>query len=279
MTVEYVTSAFWCEQAEADNPFAAALCRCAGFDVYGDLLGKASATDYLFLLLQREPPLPWQRQLLDGLAVAVGNPGPRDLSVQAAMSGGAGGSGLAACLMAALAPAAGNFGGASEVNTLLKLWQRCGTELSCWQDFLGQDFPLGDTGEMYADIWPALEHPPGFDPYGESCAAPVRQSLDHLAACSRGPHLPWLRDQRTALETAAGKPLALCAVAAAALADLGFDAEAGEMLYLLLRLPGAAAHALEQRERGWRDYPFHNDGLVLTDDPGVFTGPQRGEHD
>lgn len=267
MTTQPITSAFWQEQAEPDNPFAAALCRCAGFDVYGDLLGKATATDYLFLLLQREPPKAWQRQLLNGLAVAVGNPGPRDLSVQAALSGGAGGSGLAACLMAALAPAAGNFGGAQEVNGLLKLWRQFGTDARFWLHFLRQDFPVRDNSQLYAEVWPALEHAPGFDPYGSSCATPVRQSLDYLAQCSEGTCLPWLHNHRLQLEEAAGKPLAMCAVAAAALADLGCTPEAGEMLYLLLRLPGAAAHALEQHERGWRDYPFHSESLVLTDDP------------
>ena len=38
------------------------------------------------------------------------------------------------------------------------------------------------------------------------------------------------------------------------------------MFYLLLRLPGAAAHALEQHERGWRNLPFYGDGLILTKD-------------
>lgn len=267
MSDSVVTSAFWQELPEPDNPFAPALCRCAGFDVYGDLLDKATATDYLFLLLRREPPTPSQRRLLNALAVAIGNPGPRDLSVHAAMSGGAGGSGLAACLIAALAPAAGNYGGAAEVNALLKLWRRLGTDLQAWRDYIAQDFPLQDTAQLYADVWPALEHAPGFDPYGISCTTPVRQSLDVLAQCSEGERLTWLRDHREELERAAGKPLALCAVAAAALADLGCDPQVGEMLYLLLRLPGAAAHALEQHERGWRDLPFYNDGLILTDDP------------
>ena len=63
-------------------------------------------------------------------------------------------------------------------------------------------------------------------------------------------------------------PLAMTGVAAAAMIDLGFDVDQGEMLYLLLRLPGAAAHALEQREYGWRHYPFFADGLELEDDPG-----------
>ena len=267
MSDRSISSAFWQEQAEADNPFAAALCRCAGFDVYSDLLGKASMADYLFLLLQREPPNAWQRHLLNALAVVLGNPGPRDFSVQAAMSAGAGGSGLAACLMAALAPAAGNLGGAQEVNALLKLWQRFGTDALRWQLYFEQEFPIIDSSQSYAEVWPALAHPPGFDPYASRCATPVRQSLDYLARCSEGACLPWLQQQRAQLEAAAGRPLALCAVAAAALADLGFTPESGEMLYLLLRLPGAAAHALEQRERGWRDYPFHSEGLVLTDDP------------
>ncbi len=275
MSTQPVTSEFWQEQAQADNPFAAALCRCAGFDVYGDLLGKITATDYLYLLVQREPPQDWQRQMLNALAVALGNPGPRDLSVQAALSAGAGGSGLAACLMAALAPAAGNLGGAQEVNGLMKLWQSLGIELSRWQDFLRQDFPLIDPNQLFAEVWPSVEHPPGFDPYGNSCTAPVLQSLATLAGLSRGACLPWLLTQRPALEAAAGRPLALCGVAAAAFTDLGLTPQAAEMLFLLLRLPGAAAHALEQHERGWRDYPFHGNSLVLTNDPGAIAPQEK----
>ncbi len=45
-------------------------------------------------------------------------------------------------------------------------------------------------------------------------------------------------------------------VAAAAFRDLGLNAEQGEMLYLLLRLPGAAAHALEQKQVGFKRFPF-----------------------
>jgi len=40
------------------------------------------------------------------------------------------------------------------------------------------------------------------------------------------------------------------------------------MLFLLLRLPGAAVHSLEQKKLGWRKYPFFGDGLTLTNDPG-----------
>ena len=36
---------------------------------------------------------------------------------------------------------------------------------------------------------------------------------------------------------------------------------------LLLRLPGAAVHGLEQYMQ-WKKYPFFKKGLVLTNDPG-----------
>src|SRR2546430_17413830 len=88
---EVIHSRIWEEVPEPDNPFAAAVCYCSGYDVYGDLLGKASWIDYLYLLFKLEPPTPEQARLLEGLAVALANPGPRDHSVQAAMCGGGGG--------------------------------------------------------------------------------------------------------------------------------------------------------------------------------------------
>jgi len=117
------------------------------------------------------------------------------------------------------------------------------------------------------DIWPMMEHPAGFDPHGIDCTKPVRQSLDYLASLYSNNALGFLKENRKQLESIVNKPLALPGVAAAAIFDLGFNAEQAEMLYLLLRLPGAAVHALEQKKNGWRKYPFFRDGVVLTDDP------------
>ena len=77
-----------------------------------------------------------------------------------------------------------------------------------------------------------------------------------LAACSSGNRLAWLETQRPKLEALSGYPLAMAGVAAAAFADLDMTPEQGEMLYLLLRLPGAAAHALEQKQISHKDFPF-----------------------
>ena len=254
----------WKEEAEPDNPFSAATCYCFGYDVYGDLLGKASWAEYLFLLFHGERPTTQEAKLLEGLAVALANPGPRDHSVQAAMNGGAGGSGNAASLMAALAVGAGNLGGAHEILVAMQYWEACGQNLEHWRAHL-QEPPQ----EERTDVWLPMEHPPGFGPYGVGCATPVLQTLNHLVQFApRDGALLWLEKNRSALEAEADCPLAMSGVAAAALHDLKLSPDQGEMLYLLLRLPGAAVHALERKRLGHKKFPAFDLDLQLTDDPG-----------
>lgn len=258
--IETITTKIWSETAEPDNPFAAAVCHCAGFDVYGGLLKNASYIEYLFLLFKLEPPSKTQSALLEGLAIALANPGPRDHSVRAAMSSGVGGSTHAAALIAALSVGAGNLGGAREVFHAVQYWGRCGVEFDAWQDAI--ENPLQ---EERMDVWLPMEHPPGFDPNGVTCPTPVVQTLAHLAKVGQGQNLPWLHNNREKLEDYAGCPLAFSGVAAAVLYDLEFAPEQAEMLYLLLRLPGAAVHSLEQEKLGWRKYPFFSKGFKVTE--------------
>lgn len=260
---ETIRTRIWREEAEPDNPFAAAACYCHGYDVFGDVVGKASWIEYLFLLFRGERPTRLQAKTLEDLAVALANPGPRDHGVHAAMSGGAGGSHNAACLMAALAVGAGQFGGAREVALAMDIWTECGTSLSSWKNRL-----KNPPQEERADVWPTLEHPPGFDPHGASCATPVCQLLRHLSEQSLAGTLRWLDEKRPDLEAIADRPLTITGIAAAALHDLGFTSSQGEMLFLLLRLPGAAVHAIEQKELGYRHFPFFQDALHLENDPG-----------
>jgi citrate synthase len=270
MSGELIHTRIWQEEPEPDNPFAASTCHCHGYDVYGDLLANASLIEYLFLLFRGEAPTPAQARLLEGLALALANPGPRDPAVHAAMCGGVGGSTAASCLMAALAVGAGASGGAREVRLALEGWLDRGTDLSAWQTGLA-----ACQGEDPADVWPGPGHPAGFDPHGVRCAGPVLQTLAHLAGMSPGPSLPWLKANRLPLEAAAGLPLAMSGVAAAALHDLGFAPAQGEMLHLLLRLPGAAAHALEQREYGHKKFPFFR--VELENDPGPVPAAAKEE--
>lgn len=260
----------WEEIPEPDNPFAAAKCFCAGYDVYGEMLGRASWAEYLYLLFRGERPTSVQARVLEDLAIVLANPGPRDPSVTAAMSGGAGGSTYASCLMAALAAGAGQLGGAHEVARAMEAWKKCGQDLAAWREFLSRP-----AAERRADIWLPMEHPPGFDPHGASCAQPVQQALFHLAAAGPGGDIAWLRDNRGELEDAADCPLGMPGVAAAAFRQLGFSLQQAEMLCLLLRLPGAAAHALEQEALGWRRFPFYGKALHLLDDPGPMLAPAK----
>ena len=265
MSEEFIHTRIWQEEAEPDNAFAAASCHCHGYDVYGDLLVHASWIEYLYLLFRGEAPSAQQARLLEGLALALANPGPRDAAVHAAMCGGVGGSTSASCLMAALAVGAGATGGAREVFIAMEDWLARGTDMVLWQTGLASK-PVDDP----ADVWPAPGHPAGFDPHGVRCTGPVLQTLAHLAGLGCGPSLVWLQANRSALETAAGLPLAMSGVAAAALSDLGCTPAQGEMLYLLLRLPGAAVHALEQKDYGYKNFPFFR--AELENDPGPAAG-------
>ncbi len=261
MSTETIHTRIWQEEAEPDNAFAALSCHCHGYDVYGDLLVHASWIEYLFLLFRGEAPSAQQARLLEGLAIALANPGPRDAAVHAAMCGGVGGSTSASCLMAALAVGAGASGGAREVRLAMEDWAERGTDLSLWHTGLAAK-PIANP----ADVWPAPGHPAGFDPHGVRCATPVLQTMAYFAALDCALSSAWLQDHRSSLEAAAGLPLAISGVAAAALHDLGCTPAQGEMLCLLLRLPGAAVHALEQKDYGHKNFPFFR--VELENDPG-----------
>lgn len=245
-----VRTRIWREEPEADNAFSTRSAHCHGYDVYDGMLGRARWVEMLMLLFRGERPTAAQADLLEMLAIALANAGPRDPAVHAAMCGGVGGSTAASCLMAALAVGAGQYTGAREVFLAMQMWADCGTDEQAWQRVLAEPAtgPLG--------VWPGLEHAPGFDPHGSSAATIVLQTLRGLAHLDGTGRLDWLASRRITLETAAGGPLTMAGVAAAALATLGFTPEEGEMLHLLLRLPGAAAHALEQRGFGHKGFPF-----------------------
>ncbi len=248
---ESIHTRIWREAPEPNNPFATRTAYCHGYDVYGDMLGQARWAQMLYLLFRGEAPTAEQTHLLDALALALANPGPRDPSVHAAMCGGVAGSTAAASLMAALSVGAGRYGGAREVHDAMNIWADAGHDTAAWVRHASA------WQSQHMDIWPQAEHPAGFDPYGVTTSTAVLQTLHRLAGMGPFANLRWLVDRRSEVELALGLPLAMPGVAAAALVDLGFTAQQGEMLYLLLRLPGAAAHALEQSATGFKRFPFY----------------------
>lgn len=261
-----IYSKLWREEASPDDPFTANACYCAGYDLYQEVLTRATLPEYLLLLFRGERPQPAAARALEILAIAIANPGPRDPSVHAAMCAAVGGSPNAAALIAALAAGAGVSGGAREVFYAMQRWVVCGQDLAAWQQHTEQQVPASTKLE----VWPAPEHPPGFAPYGTACANPVLLTLAELVPLLPGGALAWLAQHREALEAAVGRPLAMTGVIAAALHDLEFSPQTGEMVALLLRLPGAAAHALEQATSGLQRFPFFD--IHISDDPATQKG-------
>ena len=249
----FVKSSIWLEEPEPSDPFACRAAYCHGYDVYGEMLGNAGWVEMLYLLFRGEAPARSQAAALEILAVALANPGPRDASVHAAMCAGVGGSPAAAALTAALAVGAGGAGGAREVFRAMQDWAACGRDLEAWRrHWTAQAQPT----QAPIDVWPEAEHPAGFDPLGVETRTPVKQLLARLAAFDAESRCAWLQANLSSLEQASGHPLSVVGVAAATFVDLGMRPEQGEMLFLMLRLPGAAAHALEQRASGHKEFPF-----------------------
>lgn len=260
MSKEYqYSSTIWQEEPEESNPFAARASYCRGYDVYGEVINKASWFEYLLLLFKGERPQTWEVQLLERLAMVLANPGPREASVRAAMNAGVAGTNHSSALMAALAVGAGQYGGARELELCVRLWNDCGFDFKAWCQRLSSP---GD--DEHADIWLPMEHAPGFDPNGDSTPTPVIQSLDLLASLApANGALAWLKANRSGLEKQVGYPLAFSGLAAAAMVDLQLDPDQGSMLFLFLRLPGAAVHALEQKQMGWKKFPYYGPAIEL----------------
>jgi len=249
-----IRTRLWDETPDPRSPFAGRTVRLAGYDYYGDLLGQAGWADMVWLLFAGDPPSPAQRRLFEHLAVALANPGPRDPSVHAAMCGGIGGSHPAASLMAALAVSAGDHGGSEELARALRAW--------C---------DVADSGHDLADALAANANMdgtwPGFSPHLSHTPETVLTCLATLCQSPLAERLAQLHTEAPALTQRCGRGMNLTGVAAAAFADLGVSSAPAEALYLLMRLPGALAHALEQSERGYRNFPF----FTLSEHPQAVT--------
>lgn len=246
-----ITTAIWHETPVAANARLGAEVRIHGYDVFGQVVKEASLVDMLHLLMTGEAPTPRSAQMLNRLAIALANPGPRDPSVYAAMCGGIGGSTAAACLMAALAGGAGRHGGAREVYDCMQLWEAHAEDLAGWATAAG---PRGVDG-----VWPASTHAAGFDPVSTEASPIVQQTLAALVELygeGTGTPLHWLHQNREALEAQTGAGVSMPFVAALAFVHLKLSPEMGEMAFLLLRLPGAAAHAHEQSLKKYTEFPF-----------------------
>ncbi len=257
--LETIKTKIWLEEAAASHPFITEKQFLRGYDVQQDLLPNISWHSYLYLLFFNELPEKNQLRLFEVLSIALANPGPRDHSVLAAMTAGAAGATQAASLISALAAGAGVAGGAREIFYLYQAWQECGLKVEQWLEYLPQ-FEWAHPGETFAKV----EHLLGFLPYEGVHAHWVHAALHQLVqlpGAEKFNHLQWLYQHYVHLEKMLDSTLAITLVASAAFLDLQLNAEQAELLFLLLRLPGAAAHAYEQRILGITEFPFWPQGI------------------
>lgn len=256
MTQKVITK-IWLEEPTQESVFVAKSAFCHGFNVYDDMLGNCSWSQMLWLLLKGEPPSEKQNQIFNDIAMLVANPGPRDPSIHAAMCAGTGGSTNASALMSALAVGAGQKGGAREVFYLHKVWNSFNADIE-------QLISLVQPSKGPATIWPEFDELIGFD--ASAVSSPLLlKALTHFAKYTELPHTFWLNFNIEHLEEKLNAKANMQLLFSAISCDLGFNAEQAEMLYLMLRLPGAAAHALEQKELGPKHFPFFE--LDLQNDP------------
>lgn len=260
MNISPIYTKIWNEVPEDDNPFATKQAYCHGYQIH-ELSEICTYAEMIYLLFKGELPKWYIRLAFNKLSVIIANPGPRDPSVYAAMNGGVGGSPIASSLIAAIAAGAGQAGGAHEVALIMQRMIDSNGNLDVWKQY---QYPTID------DTWPILDTVPGFDPNGAGTKTPqhVIDTLDDLEIYfhfTDFSHLMWIRKNKQELEEFHGSPINIAMVSAACFVDAGFTPEQGEALYLLLRLPGAAVHALEQWTYGFKKFPFPK--VNLLDDP------------
>lgn len=266
---KYKTS-FWHEVPESKDPFVAQKMYCCGYDVAQEILQKASYVEYLFLLIAKQRPDFRQQHILEKLAIALANAGPKNEAVRAAMNGGAVECSAVTSLIAALGVNSGLLGGSREVFLLMEAFNKYELDLDSWKDYMNN--PNKDHIE---DVWTSVEHRLGMRPMTQATSTYVVDCLKMLGLV-RTPGvdrhtLRWLYDNYQELETS-DQHLSMSFVAAAAFRDLGLNTKQSEMLYLLLCLPGAAAHALDSNELGFSSIPFYGNAVKL--DPAYDIKPQ-----
>lgn len=257
-------TAIWKDVSTPDNEFLAHKSYCYGYDVYGEVLGQASFSEYILTLFLGNKPKPEQVYLFDCMAVAVANAGPRDIAVRAAMNSGVGGAPAAANLMSFLAVASGNYQGSHELVQLVNWFHEFDLDSGKWIEALKNP----NSGRTREDIWDKFEHPPGFLPHAVHASNNTKNFLALKGRSESYPVIRWLSHNLDYFERSLGMALGINFVVAACFYQIGFCAEKAELCNLIMRLPGAAVHSLEAKQQGWKQFPFFGQQIELQNDPG-----------
>lgn len=240
---EKIQTSIWRETPLKDHAFNAEETFCRGYDFYGDLLGKVSWEELLFLQLRGELPSPTTLKLFNLVMVALANPGSRDWSTRAAMCGAIGKASVGNCLIAGLAVHQGQAQGAD----LLE-------ETMCWlQKTAAQNKKRKNLKACFSQ-----DTPPGFGWWYTSRDVRAEKFLEVAVKLSKSSDYVQLARRVEALTVGRGQGwLRLQGAVGALLLDLGFTPKEGAGIFLVAATSGLLAHTIEQLPRRWNEYPVY----------------------
>ncbi len=250
----------WEEWPSEDNPYVAASVRCQGYDLL-ELMEKRSFVDVLFLLFRAELPNADQSQMLERLMIGLINPGPRHPATRAAMHAGVGKTNPAHILPISLSIMGGTHLGAGCVEDAMRFLRQAGKRdpQSVCDELLreqqrpaqGDWHPVAGFGSRFGSV----DEIPG-------------KLADHLSRLQgAGKALLWGCAFAKALR-AHGMGWLFPGVAAAVLADLGFQPRAGAGIFQYLQAPGLLAHGLEMVNKPLTALPFPSDDNYFIEEDG-----------
>jgi citrate synthase len=212
-----------------------------------ELMGRLGFAEAVYLLLMGELPTPAIGRMLNAVLVSSLDHGVTPPSTVAARNVATSGAPLKDCVAAGILAFGPQHGGDIE---------------SCMR-FLDSGLTLmrsGKTLQEAADgmVWEYIEHkqvPPGFGHrYHSRDPRATRLFQMALELELEGEHVRLIRGAERALDKHKDRfdrplPVNVDGAIAAISADLGFEYELGNAIFLISRLPGLIAHAHEERTR------------------------------
>jgi len=212
-----------------------------------ELMGRLSFAEGIYLLLRGELPTPSIGRLFDAVLVSSLDHGVTPPSTLAARNVATTGASLRDCVSAGVV----GFG------------QYHGGDIEACMRFLGEGLAEVRAGASYKEAAQNLvnrclgtNHPPSGFGHRVHSRDPRATRLLELAHDLEldGEHVRLIREIERVLEARPDRearplPLNIDGAIAAVCADLGFDPELGNGLFIIARTPGLIAHAHEEQQR------------------------------
>lgn len=209
--------------------------RVKGYEV-SDLVGKATFTDMICLLLKGELPKKGERELLDAIFVSSAEQSIQVPSIMSARIVQSAGNPVNASVAAGILAIGDHHGGAGE--QAAKIFQ---------------EHASGNAAELVKAMVARKERIPGYG-HKQYDQDPRVAPLFALAEKYKlaGKHISFAKkiDEELCSQTKKTLHLNIDGAIAAIISDLGFSWQAGRIFFIIPRTAGIAAHVVEERLSG-----------------------------